>query len=142
MAEVPLHSLFSAIGIGLSLVFLFFVLRVLLRRRWLATAIFVLLFIGLPASNGLGHPAIWALFGVPLALLLTTGLLRFGALPLAMTFFLSGLLSAMPLTTDLAAWYSGPTVLAIAIVLAQTAYAFHTAVAGRPLFKAGFLEND
>jgi hypothetical protein len=30
----------------------------------------------------------------------------------------------------------------VAIVLALTAYAFHTAVAGRPLFKAGFLESD
>jgi hypothetical protein len=30
----------------------------------------------------------------------------------------------------------------LAAVLALTAYAFHTALAGRPLFKAGFLERD
>jgi hypothetical protein len=46
------------------------------------------------------------------------------------------------LTTDLSAWYAGSTLAAVAIILALTAYAFHTAVAGRPLFKAGFLEPD
>jgi len=46
------------------------------------------------------------------------------------------------LTTDLSAWYAGPTMAAFALVLALTAHAFHTAVAGRPLFKGGFLESE
>jgi hypothetical protein len=52
------------------------------------------------------------------------------------------LLGQFPLTTDLLAWYAGTTVATVAVVLALTAYAFHTAVAGRPLFKAGFFEPD
>jgi hypothetical protein len=56
--------------------------------------------------------------------------------------FVGESLRSSPLTTDLSAWYSGSAVFSIAIVLALTAYAFHTAVAGRPLFKAGFLESD
>ena len=57
-------------------------------------------------------------------------------------FFVGLMWTSFPLTTDLSAWYSGSTVFAVAIVLSLTAYAFHTAVAGRPLFKAAFLESD
>jgi hypothetical protein len=48
----------------------------------------------------------------------------------------------LPLTTDLSVWYASPTVFVVTIMLAVTAYAFHTAVAGRPLFKTGFLESN
>ncbi len=54
--------------------------------------------------------------------------------------FVQFMLGVFLLTTDLSAWYAGTTVAAVAVLLALTAYAFHTAVAGRPLFKAGFLE--
>ena len=85
---------------------------------------------------------IQALFGVLAASLFLAGLLWFGVLPLVALGFIVGMLTDSPLTTDLSAWYAGTTVFAVAIVLALTAYAFHTAVAGRPLFKAGFLESD
>jgi hypothetical protein len=114
----------------------------LLRRQWLATAAFIVLGIGLTANSQLGQPAISILYGVVSLLLVPVCLLRFGALALVVLGFLSNLLPGTPLTTDLSAWYSGPTVLAIAVILALTAYAFHTAVAGRPLFKGGFLEPD
>ena len=39
-------------------------------------------------------------------------------------------------------WYAGSTLFAYAVVLALAGYAFHTAVAGRSLFKAGFLDAD
>ncbi len=51
-------------------------------------------------------------------------------------------LPGYPLTTDVSAWYAGTTVAVAGAVLALTAYAFHTAVAGRPLFKAGFLDSE
>jgi hypothetical protein len=53
------------------------------------------------------------------------------------------MLAQYPLTTDLSAWYASTTIFAVVVVvLAPAAYAFHTAVAGRPLFKAGFLEPN
>ena len=55
---------------------------------------------------------------------------------------LSGILAAYPLTTEFSAWYAASTIFAVAIVLAMTAYSFHTAVAGPWLFKAGFLDDD
>jgi serine/threonine protein kinase len=46
------------------------------------------------------------------------------------------------LTADFSTWYASTTVFLLVVILALTAYAFHTAMAGRPLFKAGFLEPD
>jgi hypothetical protein len=46
------------------------------------------------------------------------------------------------LSTDVSTWHASTTISLILVTLALTAYAFHIAVAGRPLFKAGFLEAD
>jgi hypothetical protein len=57
-------------------------------------------------------------------------------------FFVLQTLLFFPRTADFSAWYAGSSIFAIASVLALSAYALYTALAGRPLFKAGFLEND
>ena len=54
--------------------------------------------------------------------------------------FVSTLLSQFPLTTDFSAWYAGRTMFALASVLVLTGYAFHSALAGRSLLAANFLE--
>jgi len=51
-------------------------------------------------------------------------------------------LTDFPLTTDFSAWYAGSSLFAIASVLTLAAYAIYTALAGRPLFNAGFLDTD
>jgi len=129
----------GGIWLGLGLVFLFFLLRVLLRQQWIAAAVFVLLFGVVTGFLFSGHPVIGACFGVLAISFFLAALLRFGVLAAIICIFVP---PDLPLTTDLSAWYSGPTVFVVAIVLALAAYAFHTAVAGRPLFKAGLLESD
>jgi predicted Ser/Thr protein kinase len=130
----------STLGETLFFVFLGILLRGLLRRDWLAATAFILLFAGtLVRLNG---PVVGP-FEIVIAGIFVTNLLRFGVLSTVLGSFVVTLLADLvPLTTDLSAWYSGSTVAAVVIVLALTAYAFHTAVAGRPLFKARFLEAD
>jgi serine/threonine-protein kinase len=140
MAGTTLSGFISAVAVGLGVVLLIFLLRVVLRRQWLMAAVFIAMVVG-PNSLS-GHPVIGALHGALVASVLLAGLLRFGVLPLVVLFFVGDFVFSSPLTTDLSAWYSGSAVFSIVIVLALTAYAFHTAVAGRPLFKAGFLESD
>jgi len=142
MAGRTLSLFITSIESGLGPVFLFFLLRVLLWRQWLASAVFVLLFPGIIVLSGNPHPVTQALFTAPFQSLLLACILWFGVLPMLALFFVGLMWTSFPLTTDLSAWYSGSTVFAVAIVLALTAYAFHTAVAGRPLFKAAFLESD
>jgi len=47
-----------------------------------------------------------------------------------------------PPVADFSAWYASTTVFVLVVALALTGYAFQTAVAGRPLIKAGFLDPD
>jgi len=140
MAGTLLVMVRFAIGIGLFLFFLFFLSRVASRRHWLGTAVFVLVsgvFWGLPSAN----VPLGAVFGVLLALEALFLLVRFGVLALVVNVIAGLILSTCPMTTDFSAWYAGSMLVAIGAVLALAAYAFHTALAGRPLFKAGFLEE-
>ena len=141
MAGTTLSGLIAAVAVGLGFVLLIFLLRVVLRRQWLMAAVFIALGVGFSALFNGGHLATALLSALGSSLVLV-GLLRFGVLPVVVLFFVPMSPQSFPLTTDLSAWYSGIAVFSIAIVLALTAYAFHTAVAGRPLFKAGFLESD
>jgi hypothetical protein len=78
------------------------------------------------------------LLSAPLVFILT----RFGVLALIVALSVGTTLQDFPLTTAFSAWYAGSSLFAIASVLALTAYALYTALAGRPLFKAGFLDAD
>jgi len=72
------------------------------------------------------------------ALLILT---RFGLLPMMVGILVSSILPSFSMTTDFSVWHSGGTMFAMVTVLALTAYAFHTARAGRPLVPEGALER-
>jgi hypothetical protein len=138
MIGVFVSQLTSSIATAMGIFLLFFLLRALLRRQWLAAVVFILLL----AASGFGtdHPLIRVpVFGVQFALAIFI-LIRFGVLPMMVGIFVSSILPSFPLTTDFSTWYAGSTLFALASVLALTAYAFHTAIAGRPVFKESFLE--
>ena len=121
---------------------LFFLLRALLRNQWLAAAVVTILLMLFSLVDSVNHPVISeALTFVPIALILVITI-RFGILAMIANFFTCAVLIEFPATTDFSTWYAGSTIFAFAVVLALTAFAFHTAVAGRPVFKAGFLEQD
>jgi hypothetical protein len=69
-------------------------------------------------------------------------LIRFGVLALIGALLVDFILSSFPLTADFSEWYAGSSLFAVASILALTAYSSYTALAGRPLFKAGFLDSD
>jgi len=48
--------------------------------------------------------------------------------------FVDNVMSDVPLTTDLSAWWSTPTVLTVALVFGLVAFAYHAARGGEPLF--------
>jgi hypothetical protein len=142
LADGLLSELIVAFCFGMLLGFVLMLLRVLLRRQWLAAAAF-LLFNVLTAPEGVPH--FWMAFILDIlgSVLIAATLLRFGGLlPTIVQGFVAQTLQNFTLTTDFSVWYASTVVLALVVVLALTAYAFHTAVAGRPLFKAGFLDTD
>ena len=129
---------------SLFLLLFFFLLRTMFRRMWLASAAFIVVFtFVLFSSIGFGQLSLFDWVTVPLfAALLVFILTRFGVLALIVAFSVSAILGDFPLTADFSTWYAGSSLFAIASVLALTAYALYTALAGRPLFKAGFLDSD
>jgi hypothetical protein len=134
LAEAWLGAVFGA----LILLLFLFLFRAILRRGWLAAAALVLLWI---ASRGAGSSPGFVFSGIFGALTVLI-LIRFGVLSLMAEFFVLQTLLFFPRTADFSAWYAGSSIFAIASILALSAYALYTALAGRPLFKAGFLEND
>jgi hypothetical protein len=139
LAGILLLELRQAFRYGMLLTFILMLFRVLLRRQWLAAASFVLL--GALAGLADAHPGIGLVVQISFFALFAATMLRFGGLlPLIVCLFVGDTLGNFPIA-DFSTWYASTTVFVLVVVLALTAYAFHTALAGRPLFKAGLLEE-
>jgi hypothetical protein len=124
----------------LILLFFFFLLRVVFRRLWLAVTALVVVSVLFPVIFQAGF--LNFVYSLLYAMLTVCILIRFGVLALIVGFFVDYTLLSFPLTADLSTWYAGSSLFAIASVRALTAYALYTALAGRPLLKAGFLDSD
>ena len=140
LAGSYVSALQLSVQIPLILFFVFFLLRVLLRRDWMVSLVVILLIGGLVLASS-PDPLIAVLFSTTIIALVLFILIRFGILPLVAMFYVVALTNGIPITSDLSAWYAGGTVLSTVMILALAAYAFHIARAGRPLFKEGFLED-
>jgi len=113
---------------------LLFVLRLLLRREWLAAAAMVLLYVILGGLASPVAPAVSAVFaGVQIAVFVLL-MLRCGLVAVIAASFAYVLLVLFPNTTDVSAWYAGASLFALLSVAAIAAFAFHSSLAGRPLF--------
>jgi len=131
----PIVSLFWA----LATLFLLFLLRVMLRREWVAAAAFILV---LTAFMGLGSdsPITWIFYALKYGVICFL-LLRFGLLANTAHYTVYFLLWFFPMTPHLSAWYSGIGLAGAVLMLAFAAYAFHTSLGGRPMFQARLLED-
>ena len=128
-------SLFFA----LACLFVLFLLRILLRREWIAAATFVSIGTALHVLNS---DSVLACFLAALVWGATYFILvRFGLLAATTTLLFSALLDYFPITPELSAWYSGIGLAGVVLMLAFAAYAFHTSLGGRPMFQAKLLED-
>jgi uncharacterized membrane protein len=124
---------------ALSIFFVFFLVRRILRRSWLAAIIVAILFS--LRSLGAQHILTDGLFSVPVNLIILLILLRFGLVALASFFFVSQLATNMPITTPIGAWYAEGGILAAVTILLVAFYGFQVARAGKPLFAASMLDS-
>ena len=135
--QLVVSTLGAVFGSLLILLFLF-VFRAMFRRLWLAVAALIVLLVVFLAPMTL----IYGFFDVLIAALAVFALIRFGILALMSGIIVLLTLGAFLFAADFSVWYAGSSLFAIGSILALTAYALYTALAGRPLFQAGFLEND
>jgi serine/threonine-protein kinase len=116
------------------------VLRLLLRRDWIAMVVFSVLVVVL-YNPGTGHLLPYLISMLFILPLLWFVLLRFGLLPLMLGYTVSHLLRFMPLTFDLSHWYGYVTVLVLFFAVGVALWGFRVALAGRPLFRDEILEE-
>ena len=124
-----------------TLVFFFvlFLLRALVRNRWLAASIFVLLF-SVPRVLGSDHPWI----EVPMMLLIYSiaafAVVRFGLISLAVGVLCADVMINMPLTLDFSNWYAARPLCVVLVFVAIAAWGFYTSLAGQRLWKEDIFE--
>jgi serine/threonine-protein kinase len=123
----------------LSMLFVLFFLRVLLRKQWAAAIAFVLLTTVFFSSWSQFDPVSLGL-NVIINGLTVFLLIRFGLLALVATWVFA-LLTNFPLTTQASAWYAGISLAGILLMAAIAFYAFYTSLGGRPVFGGAVLEE-
>jgi serine/threonine protein kinase len=132
------YHLTQSLSNSLLIFFLFFVVRLVLRKNWLAAVVTSLLFC-IP-SLGAQNPLIDALFTAPFFLAYLFILYRFGLVALAALYFTDQLADSMPITTPLNAWYAEGGLVAVAAILALAFYSFEISRADKPLFGSSVLD--
>ncbi len=134
-----LGVILNSIQSTLVFFFLLFLLRVVLRRPWLAAVAFVLLLSTLNLVD-----AHQLAIDVPSELLIyaiaVTAVMRFGLVTLAVGIWTVELMLSLPLTASFGSWYAGPSLFAFGTILAAAAWGFHTSLGGRPVFRGELFE--
>lgn len=130
-----LGNVAGGITFAFSTFFLMFLLRLILRKDWLAGVSFVAIFVllrSLGASESLGIviPMMTMMYTIFVVLLL-----RYGIVPLIVGIFTADFLANAPVTLNFSAWYFASSLLALLAVLAVALYGFRCATAGKRLFE-------
>lgn len=114
---------------------LLFLLRLLTRNTWRASAAFVVLWcVNHGMASGANDWWVSGLLSVPLTLLFLVLLNRFGFLATVLASFVSDVFVDLIMTANLSAWYGQSTVIAVLMFVAVAAYGFKLAIGDGSLF--------
>jgi len=124
-------------------VFTFFlvlvVFRVLVRNRWVAAALFVVLFAFprvLTSHNLVVDTLVWVIiYGIA-----AFAVVRFGLIALAIASFTANVLLNLPYTLDFSRWYAPTVTCMVAGFVLLAIYAFYTCLAGQKIFEKDLFE--
>jgi len=150
--QVPNETLLDTLGViaswfnnlssqpagALAYFVLFLLLRLLLRRTWLAVAVIVVMIAGVNVATGYSLAASTLVIAV--ALLFIAVSIRFGMLALTAS-LLFVTVQRFPLTSHFSAWFAPQGWMEVALVLAVALWSFRNALGGRKVLKGEFLES-
>jgi serine/threonine-protein kinase len=123
-------------SIQTTLVFflVFFGLKVILRKEWIAAIVFITIFAvppGLSSSyKSIELPAMMLVYAIALLIVI-----RFGLVPLAVAIFTINLMANVPFSADLSTWYMPASILALLSVLVIAGWGFYHSLGGQPVWK-------
>ena len=124
---------------SLGIFFLLFLVRLLVRKDWIAALVIV--FLGAITNTGGDYP--WATFLASAIIWLSIYLVlrRFGLLALVVGLVVQNMLATFPMTTHLSRWYASGAIAGMLTIIALALFALHSALAGQPLFSAKVLDD-
>jgi serine/threonine-protein kinase len=134
LASSLLNRLSSSLGGAFLFFLLFFLLRVVLRREWLAGIAFALLF-ALSRGFASDYPAIMIPAYALIYGLLVFVLLRFGLAAVVACIFVADIMATTVSTADFGAWYGTPSLVVCLCVIGLATWAFRTSLAGRSVLE-------
>jgi len=112
------------------------VLKLILKKDWLATIAFVAIFAANKAI-GSNYLLVTAVTTLLVYLVLALIVYRFGLVPLACAIFTVNLLANVPFTADASVWYFGNSIFDLVSVLALTGWGFYHSLGGEGFWKTG-----
>ena len=119
----------NSLGGAFLFFLLLFLLRLLLRREWIAGLVFTLGF-ALARGFATGFPAIMIPAYALIYGLLVFVLLRFGLAAVLSCIFVADIMPTMVFTANFGAWYGTPSLVFCLCVIGLAAWAFRTSLAG------------
>ncbi len=128
-------TIYGALQGALLIALIFVVLRLVLRRGWLA-AIGGTIAMMAVVENGIAFTGTWfdtALYAA-IAGMITLAVYRFGLLVLAVMYFADNMATTIPLTLHASAWWATSSNLTIALLIGLACFGYYAARAGQPLF--------
>jgi len=144
--SIQLVSLYAPLGYFV----MFLLLRIILRKQWLAAVVFCGL---VAARSALGFvvlgsgkvPTTLVAFGVVVGAVAGTIMLvllvRFGLLAAAGAFLMVNVLATFPITLDPSKFFFGVSVMGLVFAVIPVLYAAYVALAGRPLLRDPLLSE-
>jgi hypothetical protein len=123
----------TSILAALEFFFLLLGLKIILRREWLAAAVFVAIFVALK-TLGSSYLAIELPAEVLIYAIAVLIVVHFGLIPLASAIFTVDLLVNVPFTADFSAWYASSAIFILLSVVALAAWGFYNSLGGAPLW--------
>ena len=136
---VWLRNIVSCISGTLQFFFVLFLLRVILRNKWLAAAAFVATFTALNTLQR-DHPQIWVWIWLVVFSIAAFGVTRFGLITLTVAIFTANVVLNVPFTLDFSAWYAPASFAVLLSFVALAAWGFYTSLGGRKLWKEDLFE--
>jgi serine/threonine-protein kinase len=132
------HALLSVMQ-GL---FILLLLRILLRKIWLAGIVFALLIAFMEGAPGADQAIIAWIQVAAITSVVLFVLVRYGLVATTVGLYLQDSLDNLGLTGDFSVWYAPSFLIPAVVALALLLYGFHTSLAGQPIFGSGKLLEE
>jgi serine/threonine protein kinase len=129
-----LLNIVQCIVATLEFFFVMFLLRVVLRNKWLAAAGFVAIWASLNTLRG-HHPEVMVWVWIGVFSVAAFAVTRFGLITLAVAIFTANVLLGLPYTVDFSLWYADSALFVILSFVAIAGWGFYQSLGGRPLWQ-------